>query len=130
LRASWSSDGKTWLNAEKRGRALGSMFQMLAAEVRPDHTKIKSPALMIIVITPGLNTGANVVSQLKDLSAERRKVIDELLKEARQLKQKEIELFRKEISSGRVVTLTNADHSCFIDREDDVVREMRNFLSQ
>jgi len=40
----------------------------------------------------------------------------------------QIERFRKEIPNGRVVVFTNADHHCFIDREDDVVREMRNFL--
>src|SRR5262249_239748 len=108
---------------EKRSRARNSMIQ---SEARPDHTKIKAPALMITVINPG----AYAVKQLKNLSDERRKATDDHLKEARQLKEKEIELFLKAIPNGRVVMLTNADHHCFIDREDDVVREMRAFLAK
>ena len=42
----------------------------------------------------------------------------------------ERELFRKAIPNGRVVMLTNADHHCFIDREDEVLREMRTFLAK
>ena len=110
-------------NPEKRNNALNLMFQ---TEARPDHTKIKSPALMITVINPG----AYSVKQLKNLPVERRKAIDDFLTEARQMKEKEIELFRKAIPNGRVVMLTNADHHCFIDREDDVVREMRGFLGR
>lgn len=107
---------------EKRARALGLMIEN---EARPDHTKIKSPALMITVINPG----ADVVKQLTALSEQRRKEIDNFLSECREMKEKEIELFRKAIPNGRVVMLTNADHNCFIDREDEVLREMRKFLS-
>jgi pimeloyl-ACP methyl ester carboxylesterase len=113
----------TILNPEKRNRALTLMFQ---TEARPDHTRIKSPALMITVINPG----AHAVKQLKALPEGRRKAIDDFLTEARQMKEKEIDLFRKAIPNGRVVMLTNADHHCFIDREDEVLREMRKFLSQ
>jgi len=109
-------------NPEKRNRALTLMFQ---TEARPDHTKIKSPALMITVINPG----AHAARQLKNLSEERSKAVDDFLTEARRMKEKEIELFRKAIPNGRLVAFTNADHHCFIDREDDVVREMRKFLS-
>ena len=44
---------------------------------------------MITVVNPG----AYAATQLKDLSEERRKAIDDHLKEARELKEKEIELF-------------------------------------
>jgi pimeloyl-ACP methyl ester carboxylesterase len=108
-------------NPERRNRALTLMFQ---TEARPDHTKIKSPALMITVINPG----AYSVKQFKSLTEERRKAVDDFLTEARQMKEKEIELFRKAIPNGRVVMLTNADHHCFIHREDEVLREMRAFL--
>ena len=43
--------------------------------------------------------------------------------------QQQIERFRKEIPNGRVIELTNTDHHCFIDRENGVVREMRELLS-
>jgi pimeloyl-ACP methyl ester carboxylesterase len=108
-------------NPEKRNRALGLMVE---SEARPEHSKIKSPALMITVINPG----AYVARQLKALPQERRKAVDDFLFEARQMKEKEAELFRKQIPRGRLLMLTNADHHCFIDREDEVLREMRAFL--
>jgi hypothetical protein len=55
-------------------------------------------------------------------------VIDEFLAERSTVKKKETERFRKELPSAQVVMLTNAEHACFIDREDDVLREMRAFL--
>jgi non-heme chloroperoxidase len=113
----------TLRDPEKRSRALGLMVEN---EARPDHTKIKSPALMITVINPG----AHMVKQLTALSEQRRKEINDFLGECRQMKEKEIELFRRAIPNGQVVMLTNADHHCFIDREDEVVREMRAFLSR
>jgi pimeloyl-ACP methyl ester carboxylesterase/murein DD-endopeptidase MepM/ murein hydrolase activator NlpD len=112
----------TLRDPEKRARALRLMIEN---EARPDHTKIKSPALMITVINPG----AHAVQQLGTLSEQRLKEIDNFLSECRQMKQKEIELFRAAIPNGRVVTLTNADHHCFIDRQEDVLREMRAFLA-
>ena len=110
-------------NREKRDRALNLLLQ---TEARPDHTRIKAPALMITVVNPGAYT----VTQLKNLSEEKRKAVDDLLTDARQLKEKEIELFRKTIPNGRVVRLTNADHHCFIDRQDEVIREMLAFLAR
>lgn len=109
-------------NRERRNRALTLMFQ---TEARPDHTKIKCPAMMISVINPG----AHAAKQLNNLSEERRKAVDDLLTEAHQMKKKEIELFREAIPNGRLVMLPNADHHCFIDREADVLREMRAFLA-
>jgi len=38
--------------------------------------------------------------------------------------------FRKELPNGRVVIFTNADHHRFIDRENEVVREMREFFGK
>ena len=110
-------------NPENRNRALNLLLQN---EARPDHTRIKAPALMITVVNPGAYT----VTQLKNLSEEKRKAVDDLLTYARQLKEKEIELFRKAIPNGRVVRLTNADHHCFIDRQDEVMREMLAFLAR
>lgn len=53
-----------------------------------------------------------------------------LLKAQRKYHEQEIEHFRKETPNGRVVILTNADHACFIDRQDEVLREMRAFLAK
>ena len=38
------------------------------------------------------------------------------------------EHFRKEMVRGRVVEMRNTSHYCFIQREEEVVREMRAFL--
>ena len=125
----WSDAWETTLrvnstisNPEKRNRALTLMFQ---TEARPDHTKIKAPALMITVINPG----AHAVKQLKNLTEERRKAVADFLTEAHQMKKKEIEIFHKAIPNSRLVILPNADHHCFIDREAEVLREMRAFLA-
>src|SRR5207237_6207956 len=71
----------------------------------------------------------NMIEDVKSLPEPRRKVVDEFLRFRSAIKQKEIERFRKELPSARVVVLTNANHACFIDREDDVLREMRQFLA-
>jgi len=113
----------TLADPEKRARAMSLLIEN---EARPDHPKIKSPALMITVI----NHGANAVKQLTGLSEQRRTEINDFLSECRQMKEKETDLFRKAIPNGRLVMLTNADHHCFIDREDEVLREMRKFLSK
>ena len=113
----------TLANPEKRARAVGLMIE---TEARPDHTKIKSPSLMITVVNPG----AHAVKQLTALSEQRRAEIGDFLSEWRQMKAKEIELFRKAIPYGQVVMFTNADHHCFIDREAEVLGEMRKFLTK
>jgi pimeloyl-ACP methyl ester carboxylesterase len=51
------------------------------------------------------------------------------LNTAKKYQEQEIEYFRKEIPNGRVVVFTNADHHCFIDKETEVVAEMRAFWS-
>ena len=122
LREQFSSDGTTYLNVET-GRAVGAMIQ---GDARQDYTKIKSPALSFVVV--GIHS--NMASQLKALPEERRKVVDNFLSVFKRSKEKEIERFHKELPTGRVVVFTNADHHCFIDKESEVVREMREFLGK
>jgi len=110
---------------EKRSRALGLMLEQ-GAEARQDYTKIKSPALYTTVV----GFPSNMVNSFKALPEPRRKAVDEFLREYDAMKKSETEHFRKEIPSARVVVLTNAHHECFIDREDEVLGEMRKFLSQ
>jgi len=96
------------------------------AEAHTDFKKIKSPVLSITVI----GFPSNMVNYFKTLPEPRRKVMDEFLTRVRGIKEKEMERFRKELPSARVVVLTNADHHCFIERESEVVREMRESLSR
>jgi len=96
------------------------------AEAQKDYTKIKSPALAIRVV----GFPSNMVNHFKTLPEPRRKAVDEFLRFLSAIKEKESERFREQLPSARVVALTNADHECFIDREDEVLREMRQFLAK
>ena len=53
-----------------------------------------------------------------------------LFKQNNKYFEQEIEHFRREIPNGRTIVFTNHDHVCFIDREPDVLREMRKFLNR
>src|SRR5260221_381301 len=125
LRAHWSADGKTFLNGEKRSRALGLMLEP-GAEAQKDYAKIKSPVLAITVV----GFPSNMVNHFKTLPEPRRKAVDDFLRFLSAIKEKESERFRKQLPSARVVVLTNADHECFIEREDEVLREMQSFLAK
>jgi pimeloyl-ACP methyl ester carboxylesterase len=99
---------------------------MAGGETHPDYRSIKSPVLAIVVV----GYPSNMVNRLKNLPEPRRKAVDEFLAERSAVKTKETERFREELPSAQVVTFTNAEHACFIDREDDVLREMRLFLAK
>ena len=66
---------------------------------------------------------------VETLPEPQRQNVQEFLKAQRKYHEQEIEHFRKEIPSARVVVLANADHDVFIDREEEVLREMRAFLA-
>jgi UDP:flavonoid glycosyltransferase YjiC (YdhE family) len=89
-----------------------------------DYSKIKAPALAFFSI--GYQKD---IDSAETLPEPQRQNILELLKAQRKYHEQEIEHFRREIPSARVVVLTNADHDVFIDRKDDVIREMRAFLA-
>jgi hypothetical protein len=125
LRVHWSADGKTFLNGEKRGRALGLMLEP-GAEAQKDYTKIKSPVLAITVV----GFPSNMVNHFKTLPEPRRKAVDEFLRLLSTIKENESERFRKQLPSAQVVVFTNSDHNCFIEREAEVLREMREFLAK
>jgi hypothetical protein len=41
---------------------------------------------------------------------------------------RQIAQFRKGVANGRVIEMPNTLHYCFIEKQEDVVREMRAFL--
>lgn len=123
LREQFSSDGKVLLNAEKKNRAAMSMMQ--ASHNAPaEYSRIKAPALAFF--SAGYKRFFDLAAILPD--AERQNA-EAFLNAAKKYQQQEIEYFRKEIPNGRVVVFTNADHHCFIDKEAEVLAEMRAFLS-
>jgi pimeloyl-ACP methyl ester carboxylesterase len=121
-----SPDGlRRWIGrlfGEKRGRAIYSMMEGTYSAAA-EYGKIKAPALAFFAI--GYQKD---VDRAETLPEPQRKNALEFLKAQRKYHEREIEHFRKGIPSARVVVLTNATHACFIDREDEVVREMQAFL--
>src|SRR5262249_36167339 len=107
----------------KRSRALELMA---AEEAHTDYKKIKAPVLAFAVV--GLTT--NAVDYFNSLPEPRRKVAEDFLRQRNAVKGKETERFCKELPSARLVMFTNANHACFIDREDEVLREMCTFLAK
>jgi hypothetical protein len=118
----YTADG-TIVKERKSGTASSQLMEG-TIRAQPDYTKIKSPALNIAVV--GLSHKVSDV--VKTLPESRRWKAENFVSTFKQFQQQEIERFRKQIPNGRVVEFTNTDHHCFIQREDDVVREMRMFL--
>jgi pimeloyl-ACP methyl ester carboxylesterase len=123
LREQFSSDGKTFLNGAEKGRAFRLVIQG-TFESHADYAKIRAPALSFAVFN--YNKMSDFAKTLPDPA---RKKAEEFLSNGSQFQEQELEHFRKEIPNGKVIVFTNTDHHCFIQREDEVVREMRKFLA-
>ena len=119
----FSPDGKI-LREAKPSRATRLLMQG-TIESRPDYTKIRSPALNIAVV----GFSSRVSDFFKTLPDSTRTNAEVSFSRVRQFQQQQIDRFRKEIPNGRVIVFTNTDHHCFIEREAEVRREMREFLS-
>ena len=123
LREQFSPDGKIFLNAAEKGRAVGLVIQG-TFESHADYAKIRAPALSFVVLNYD-----KISDFAKTLPEPVRKKAEEFLSNGRQFQEQELEHFRKEIPNGKVIVFTNTDHHCFIQRENEVVREMRSFLT-
>jgi non-heme chloroperoxidase len=123
-----SLDGRRrWVTrvlGEKRGQAIYSMMEG-AYSTRAEYGKIRAPALAFFEIDY-----KKAVDGAETLPEPQRKIAQEFLKAQRKYHEEEIEHFRREIPNGRVIVFTNATHHCFIDRQSEVVREMRAFLAE
>jgi pimeloyl-ACP methyl ester carboxylesterase len=118
---------RRWLSrffGEKRSRAMYSMMEGTYSE-KHEYGKIKAPALAFFAI--GYQKD---VDRAETLPEPQRQNVQEFLKTQRKYHEQEIEHFRREIPNGRVIVFTNADHQFPFDRENEVLREMRKFLSQ
>jgi pimeloyl-ACP methyl ester carboxylesterase len=119
----FSPDGKI-LREAKPDKASRLLMQG-TIDSHPDYSKIRSPALSIASV--GFSSKvSDIVETLPDST---RAKAEDYLGRHRQFQEQEMERFRREIPNGRVIELTNTDHHCFIQRENDIVREMRKFLA-
>ncbi len=134
--------GRRWamrISGEKTGRMIYSMIEGTYAETH-EYGKIKAPTLAFFAIgycpasppnskCPGFDQ-KKVVDWIESLPEPQRKDAQEVVQAKQKYFEQEIEHFRREIPNGRTIVFTNADHVCFIDREPEVLREMRAFLSK
>jgi len=90
-----------------------------------EYRKIQAPALAFFAI--GYKKD---VDRAETLPEPQRQNVQQFLKAQRKYHEQEIEHFRKEIPNGRVIVFTNAAHQIPLDREDEVLREMRAFLAK
>ena len=134
--------GRRWVmrtSGEKTGRMIYSMIEGTYAETH-EYSKIKAPTLAFFAIgycpaspasakCPGFDH-KKVVDWIESLPEPQRRDVQEVVQAQRKYYEQEIEHFRREIPNGRTVVFTNADHVCFIDREPEVLREMRAFLTK
>ncbi len=89
----------------------------------PDFSKLKSPALAFY-------TTQAPVPIPRDASDEIRRKIDEFTRTKWvPLVDRMANKFRTETNTGRAIVFENVSHYIFRDREDDVVREMRNIYT-
>jgi non-heme chloroperoxidase len=94
-------------------------------ESHPDYTKVKAPALSFYA----LSSMSSFFWLTPDADARMRKKAQDFLDEYIIPNQRQqIERFRRDMARGRVVEMPNTSHFCFIDKQDEVVREMRAFL--
>jgi pimeloyl-ACP methyl ester carboxylesterase len=123
-----SPDGRRrWLSrffGEKRSRAMYSMLEGTYSEPH-EYGKIKAAALAFFAI--GYKKDVDAAETLPE--PQRQNVL-EFLKTQRKYHEQEIEHFRSEIPNGRVIVFTNVAHRFPLEREDEVLREMRAFLAK
>jgi len=93
---------------------------------RPEYTKIQAPALSIAA----LGFSSRVTEFIETLPEEKQAKAKDSLRRVKEFQQQQIDRFRKEVRNGRVVVLTNTDHHCFIQKEAEVVRAMKEFLGR
>ncbi|MCI0541769.1 MAG: serine hydrolase [Verrucomicrobiales bacterium] len=89
-----------------------------------EYEKIKVPALAFFAI--GYQKD---VDRAETLPGPERQEVLEFLKTQRKYHDQEVEHFRREIPNGRVIVFTNAVHTFAFDRDDEVLRETREFLA-
>lgn len=102
-------------------RTPDSIYEALAAgsQAKPSYSKIKVPALSFFA-------RGDVRELITD--PEKRRAAQPVLDAFERWRQEELGRFRKQMPRGRVIELPDTFHYCFIQRQDDVARQMRAFL--
>lgn len=106
-----------------------SVFQAIergAQESQPEYSRVKAPALALYSLKtmeswfPWLTSHVN-----SEVQREAQDLLNNVLMP---YTRKNIETFRMEMVSGKVLELENTDHYCFIQRRDEIAPLIREFL--
>jgi non-heme chloroperoxidase len=92
-------------------------------ESHPDYAKVKAPALSFYAL---YDVAAMCAVFTDEASRQKMKDFIELVLIPHQ--RENIAGFKREMVRGRVIEMPNTDHACFIQKQDEVVREIRAFL--
>jgi non-heme chloroperoxidase len=95
----------------------------VAGETHRDYSKLKMPVLAFFAD----HRLDRILAQADDVS---QKKTQEIVKSGKDWLRNQIELFKQEVKNCRVVELPDTDHFCFIQRQDEVVRQMKSFLEE
>ncbi len=116
---SLGADGK--VKSSVSSQTMAGLFKTLQ-ESRFDYSKVKSPALAFYatVKNPVFPPDTDEASRQKTLTYMKEQYIPYL--------NRQIERFKTEVTGGQVIELPDANHFLFIQRQDEVVREMNRFL--
>ena len=138
-----SPDGaRRWVmrtSGEKKGGMIYAMIAGTYAETH-EYRKIRAPTLAFFATgycpaspasakCPGFDR-EKLFDWIESLPEPERKEAQELVQAKQEYFEEEIDHFRREIPNGRAIVFTNSDHLCFIEREPEVLREMRPFLNK
>jgi pimeloyl-ACP methyl ester carboxylesterase len=119
----FSPDGKI-LRQAMPGKVSRLLMQG-TKDSHPDYSKVTSPALSFAAV----GFSSKVSDVIKALPESERSKAEDYLRKLTQFQREEIERFRQQIPNGKVIELSNTDHHCFIQRENEIVHEMREFLA-
>jgi pimeloyl-ACP methyl ester carboxylesterase len=128
IEADWRATSSVFHTPDEPALDPGQLVRMIAQGYRsPEYSKVKAPTLSFFTMLtmesafPWItaDTDASVRKQAKDLLE-----LDMIPRQRPQIAK-----FRADVPHARVIEMPNTRHDCFIQRQEDVVREMRAFLA-
>jgi len=111
---------KEKLTDEQAAPFLTSIFAF-----QPNYQRIDVPALGIFAVTATEQHPAVPETATDELREQANRYWQQVIVP---FERRSIERFRTEVAKGTVIELPDATHYCFIDRKDEVVQAMRQFL--
>lgn len=128
IEADWRETSDLFRQSNDRPVGSGARAQSIIQGYRaPDYARVKAPTLAFFT---GLTMESAFPWITTDVDASIRKQAQDLLELDMIPRQRpQIAQFRSGVPHARIIEMPNTRHDCFIQRQGDVVREMRAFLA-